>query len=72
MQGTADLWKFSCAPYDNVVVFGVAEMMPELQSKLAEEMQEGARLLVCRFPIPDLVPVQTFGASIPPYLRCTY
>eukprot|EP00729_Bicosta_minor_P010324 gene10324-25505_t len=61
---TSDLWKFSCADYDNVVIFGVAEMMPELQGKLTEELGEDARLLVCRFPIPDLVPTETFGSGI--------
>lgn len=96
-----DLWKADLSRFDDVVVFGVAEMvcwcaglasshvvlsmvsyshclvpngvymanaviwqMSELQGKLSKELQPGARVVACRFPIAGLQPDATFGEGI--------
>ncbi|KAL1117035.1 hypothetical protein AAG570_004363, partial [Ranatra chinensis] len=58
-----DLWNFSMKPYRNVVIFGVGEMMPELEKKFSEELSN-ARVVVCRFPLPNKMPVQIIGSGI--------
>ncbi|XP_063699302.1 ATP synthase subunit C lysine N-methyltransferase [Culicoides brevitarsis] len=45
-----DLWKFNTTPYDCVVIFGVEQMMPELETKLGKELSEEAKVIACRFP----------------------
>lgn len=60
----ADLWKFSLAPFDNVVVFGVQEMMTPLEEKLSQELGRGACVVACRFPLPTLVPQFVEGSGI--------
>uniref|UniRef100_A0A023FV72 Methyltransferase domain-containing protein n=1 Tax=Amblyomma parvum TaxID=251391 RepID=A0A023FV72_AMBPA len=59
-----DLWKFSLAPFDNVVVFGVEQMMAPLERKLVTELKPGSWVLACRFPLPTLKPVDTCGDGI--------
>uniref|UniRef100_A0A8C2TTU0 ATP synthase c subunit lysine N-methyltransferase n=1 Tax=Coturnix japonica TaxID=93934 RepID=A0A8C2TTU0_COTJA len=47
----SDLWKVSFSRYTNVVVFGVPQMMPELQKKLKEELESFATVLGSRVPL---------------------
>ena len=61
---TRDLWRHQYGEYDDIIVFGVAEMMGELHAKLVSELKPDARLLVCRFPIPNHVPCHTVGSGI--------
>lgn len=60
----ADLWKFSLAPFDNVVVFGVEEMMAPLERKLLHELKPGSWVAACRFPLPTLEADESYGEGI--------
>ena len=44
-----DLWKSDMSKYDNVVIFGVEQMMEQLEEKLEKEMKEGSTVVACRF-----------------------
>ncbi|XP_062375980.1 ATP synthase subunit C lysine N-methyltransferase [Sardina pilchardus] len=60
----SDLWKVSFAQYSNVVIFGVPQMMEQLEHKLGKELQSSARVVACRFPFPSWVPDDTTGEGI--------
>ena len=59
-----DLWKFPLSSYDNVVVFGVEEMMTPLRKKMEAELKTGSRVVVCRFPIEEWKPSSTIGEGV--------
>lgn len=59
-----DLWKTNLKDFDNIVIFGVEEMMPKLQAKFVEEMKPDARVVACRFPLPDWQPEAVICAGI--------
>ncbi|XP_053513248.1 ATP synthase subunit C lysine N-methyltransferase isoform X3 [Artibeus jamaicensis] len=54
----SDLWKVTFSQYSNVVIFGVPQMMPQLEKKLGLELQDDARVIACRFPFPHWTPDQ--------------
>ncbi|XP_054458619.1 ATP synthase subunit C lysine N-methyltransferase isoform X2 [Anoplopoma fimbria] len=60
----SDLWKVSFAQYSNVVIFGVPQMMDQLELKLARELPNTAKVVACRFPFPSWVPEHTAGEGI--------
>lgn len=60
----SDLWKVSFAQYSNVVIFGVPQMMDQLELKLANELPSTAKVVACRFPFPTWVPELTAGEGI--------
>lgn len=60
----SDLWKVSFAQYSNVVIFGVPQMMDQLELKLASELSTTAKVVACRFPFPTWVPEHTAGEGI--------
>ncbi|KAK2821917.1 hypothetical protein Q5P01_021982 [Channa striata] len=60
----SDLWKVSFAQYSNVVIFGVPQMMDQLELKLARELPSTAKVVACRFPFPTWVPERTAGEGI--------
>lgn len=60
----SDLWKVTFAQYSNVVIFGVPQMMPQLEKKLELELEDGARVIACRFPFPRWTPDHTTGEGI--------
>ncbi|XP_048371545.1 ATP synthase subunit C lysine N-methyltransferase [Sphaerodactylus townsendi] len=60
----SDLWKVSFSQYTNVVVFGVPQMMLQLEEKLGEELQLEAKVIACRFPFPCWKPSHTVGEGI--------
>ncbi|CAL8313888.1 ATP synthase subunit C lysine N-methyltransferase [Gadus morhua] len=60
----SDLWKVSFAEYSNVVIFGVPQMMDQLELKLSSDLQSTARVVACRFPFPSWVPDQMAGEGI--------
>ncbi|XP_029400011.1 ATP synthase subunit C lysine N-methyltransferase isoform X2 [Mus pahari] len=60
----SDLWKVTFAQYSNVVIFGVPQMMPQLEKKLEFELEDGARVIACRFPFPHWTPDHTTGEGI--------
>jgi len=59
-----DLWKVNYSVFNNVVIFGVEEMMPALERKLLQEMQPGARIIACRFPLTGLKPNLVIGEGV--------
>ncbi|OBS64398.1 hypothetical protein A6R68_07060, partial [Neotoma lepida] len=52
------------AQYSNVVIFGVPQMMPQLEKKLEHELEDDARVIACRFPFPHWTPDHTTGEGI--------
>ena len=60
----ADLWKSDMGKYDNVVIFGVEQMMPALEAKLARELSTSSRVVACRFPFPSWRPESELGAGV--------
>ncbi|XP_018786681.1 PREDICTED: protein FAM173B [Bactrocera latifrons] len=51
-----DLWKYNVAPYGYVVIFGVEQMMKDLETKLIAESPKNTKIIACRFPLPNLQP----------------
>ncbi|XP_006634672.1 ATP synthase subunit C lysine N-methyltransferase isoform X2 [Lepisosteus oculatus] len=60
----SDLWKVSFSQYSNVVIFGVPQMMAQLEDKLQRELQPPAKVIACRFPFPTWVPAQVTGEGM--------
>ncbi|XP_036608517.1 ATP synthase subunit C lysine N-methyltransferase [Trichosurus vulpecula] len=60
----SDLWKVSFSQYTNVVIFGVPQMMPQLEKKLQLELEDDARVIACRFPFPHWIPDHITGEGI--------
>uniref|UniRef100_A0AC11DGF3 ATP synthase c subunit lysine N-methyltransferase n=1 Tax=Ovis aries TaxID=9940 RepID=A0AC11DGF3_SHEEP len=60
----SDLWKVTFSQYSNVVIFGVPQMMAQLEEKLELELQDDARVIACRFPFPHWTPAQVTGEGI--------
>ncbi|KAL4635157.1 protein FAM173B [Arapaima gigas] len=60
----SDLWKVNFSQYTNVVIFGVPQMMAQLEDKLRAELSSGARVVACRFPFPRQQPDATAGEGI--------
>lgn len=59
-----DLWKFDLKPYDNIVIFGVEEMMQDFENKLLTETNKDTVVVACRFPLPNMTPVETIGSGV--------
>merc|ERR1712179_88112 len=47
-----DLWKSDMSKFNNVVIFGVEQMMSQLESKLENELVKGSVVVACRFKFP--------------------
>nr|XP_044995215.1 ATP synthase subunit C lysine N-methyltransferase isoform X2 [Jaculus jaculus] len=60
----SDLWKVTFSQYSNVVIFGVPQMMLQLEKKLEEELENGTRVIACRFPFPHWTPDHVTGQGI--------
>ncbi|XP_058536077.1 ATP synthase subunit C lysine N-methyltransferase isoform X1 [Ochotona princeps] len=60
----SDLWKVTFSQYTNVVVFGVPQMMLQLEKKLELELKDDARVIACRFPFPHWTPECVTGEGI--------
>ncbi|XP_061723051.1 ATP synthase subunit C lysine N-methyltransferase [Cydia pomonella] len=59
-----NLWTFSLKPYNNIVIFGVEQMMSEFESKLLAETENGTVVVACRFPLPNMTPAETIGHGV--------
>ncbi|KAF5280479.1 hypothetical protein FQA39_LY18060 [Lamprigera yunnana] len=57
----SNLWKFPLSTYDNIIIFGVEQMMQDLENKIVTECKWNCNVVTCRFPLPNLVPLQTIG-----------
>ncbi|KAH8346114.1 hypothetical protein KR067_005595 [Drosophila pandora] len=49
-----DLWKFNIKDYNYIVIFGVEQMMQDLEHKLIAECPHDAEIIACRFPLPNM------------------
>ncbi|KAH8340646.1 hypothetical protein KR059_003369 [Drosophila kikkawai] len=49
-----DLWKFDIKDYNFVVIFGVEQMMQDLEHKLIAECPHNTKIIACRFPLPSM------------------
>lgn len=56
-----DLWKTDLSIYNNIVIFGVGQMMEQLHHKLADEVPQSTHIVACRFRLPNLEPILTIG-----------
>ncbi|XP_018019214.1 ATP synthase subunit C lysine N-methyltransferase [Hyalella azteca] len=61
---TTDLWKLDLRPYDCVLIFGVQQMMSQLEHKLDAELGRDSAVVACRFPLPQRKPYRTIGSGI--------
>lgn len=59
-----NLWTFDLKPYNNIVIFGVEQMMKEFEKKLLEEANTGTVVVACRFPLPNMMPLETIGDGV--------
>ncbi|XP_011693233.1 PREDICTED: protein FAM173B [Wasmannia auropunctata] len=59
-----DLWKHHLGRYDNVVIFGVDQMMEDIEKKLNSELGKDSLVIACRFPLPNTLPVTTIGHGV--------
>lgn len=59
-----DLWKFDIKPYDYIVIFGVEQMMNDLEHKLIAESKGNSKIIACRFPLPNSEPVKVIGDGV--------
>lgn len=59
-----DLWKVDLSTYNNVVIFGIQEMMEELERKADRELSPTASIIACRFPLPNRMPTAVVGSGI--------
>ncbi|KAK8396710.1 hypothetical protein O3P69_004999 [Scylla paramamosain] len=61
---TRDLWRLDLRDYQNIVIFGVEEMMLNLESKLSQELTQDSLVIACRFPLPSWKPAATIGHGL--------
>ncbi|KAL0818267.1 hypothetical protein ABMA28_008758 [Loxostege sticticalis] len=59
-----NLWTFDLKPYDNIVIFGVEQMMNEFENKLLKEANNNTVVVACRFPLPNMTPIETIGHGV--------
>ncbi|TRY88895.1 hypothetical protein DNTS_021989 [Danionella cerebrum] len=59
-----DFWKSDLSKYNNVTVFLAPGVMEVLGRKLEKELPDEARVIACRFPIPDWTPTATEGKGL--------
>jgi len=59
-----DLWKTNLKQHDVVLIFGVEEMMADLEKKFQAELSHSSHVIACRFPLPSCVPDRTIGTGI--------
>lgn len=58
-----DIFNVDFTKYDNVVVFGVDSLMPELE-KIFKSQEQCLRVVACRFPLPHCEPSLTIGTGV--------
>lgn len=59
-----DMFKVDFSKFDNVVVFGVDSLMPELEKIFLSQGQTGLHVVACRFPLPNTTPCLTIGTGV--------
>lgn len=59
-----DLWKHDLQKYDNIVIFGVEQMMADLEKKMVSEVKSDSLVVACRFKFPGLKPEKEIGSGV--------
>jgi len=59
-----DLWKTDLKQHNVVLIFGVEEMMADLEKKFQAELSHDSHVIACRFPLPSCVPDRIIGTGI--------
>nr|SVE73284.1 EOG090X0HEX [Ceriodaphnia reticulata] len=59
-----DLFKVDYTKYNNIVIFGVEEMMPELEALFEKSLVSSSQVIACRFPFPNWKPSHVIGEGI--------
>ncbi|XP_026673968.1 protein N-lysine methyltransferase FAM173B isoform X1 [Ceratina calcarata] len=59
-----NLWKHNLTRYDNVVLFGVDQMMCDVEMKFKKELRDNSVIVACRFPLPTMNSIETVGEGI--------
>ncbi|XP_003699677.1 ATP synthase subunit C lysine N-methyltransferase [Megachile rotundata] len=59
-----NLWKYNLKNYDNVVIFGVDQMMTDIEAKFIQELQKDCVIVACRFPLPTLNVIKVIGEGV--------
>ncbi|KAK0180767.1 hypothetical protein PV327_003117 [Microctonus hyperodae] len=59
-----DLWNINLNKYDNVILFGVEQMMPQIEQKFIAELKDNCTIVVCRFPLPTMTPIKIIGNGV--------
>lgn len=59
-----NIWKTALDSYDVVVIFGVEQMMKQLEEKLDSELKAEGQVIACRFSLPNWKPVATIGSGV--------
>ncbi|XP_055907638.1 ATP synthase subunit C lysine N-methyltransferase [Eupeodes corollae] len=59
-----DLWKFNLQPYNYIVIFGVEQMMQDLEHKLIAESRTDCKIIACRFPLPNSKPTKVIEDGV--------
>ena len=59
-----DLWKADFKKFDNIVIFGVADMMNDLSKKIEGDMSSKTRIIACRFEVERWRPVEEIKDGI--------
>ncbi|XP_063995274.1 ATP synthase subunit C lysine N-methyltransferase [Diachasmimorpha longicaudata] len=59
-----DLLNFNLSSYDNVIIFGVPQMMEEIEKKFIAELKSDSAIIACRFPLPNLKPIRIIGQGV--------
>ncbi|XP_035212780.1 ATP synthase subunit C lysine N-methyltransferase-like isoform X2 [Stegodyphus dumicola] len=50
--------------FENVIIFGVEQMMPHLEEKLAKELTQNGCVIACRYPLPNWKVTKSVGRGI--------
>ncbi|XP_044132118.1 adenine nucleotide translocase lysine N-methyltransferase-like isoform X3 [Bufo gargarizans] len=59
-----DFWKANLSKYNHVTVFLAPSVVETVKKKLAEELPDNARVIVCRFPLTGWSPTCTEGSGL--------
>ncbi|XP_043601518.1 ATP synthase subunit C lysine N-methyltransferase [Bombus pyrosoma] len=59
-----NLWNHNLKKYDNIVLFGVDQMMKDVEIKFIKELQEDSVIIACRFPLPTISEIKTIGEGV--------
>ncbi|XP_031842695.1 ATP synthase subunit C lysine N-methyltransferase [Nomia melanderi] len=59
-----NLWTHNLRNYNNVVLFGVDQMMQDIEEKFLRELEKDCVIVACRFPLPSLNAIKVIGEGV--------